>query len=200
VDELKITNAGKAVHRDLLRRPALWISGAIWVFATGAMWGVYFTAPLYLTKELSFNIEHANTLFVFSRLGGIAAVVLCGFLVDKLSLKKMIFTLLLLTGISTVLVGAAPVGLIGMVLTLQVICAMGFYLLGLTAIARIFDRQERGMATGIIMTISMSVGTGLITYLLGLSGDLISFRFGYVALGVSVMFGSPLLFCLKELK
>jgi hypothetical protein len=32
------------------------------------------------------------------------------------------------------------------------------------------------------MTISMSAGSGLITYLLGLSGDLISFRFGFVVL------------------
>ena len=200
VDELKITNARKSLHSDLFRKRALWIMGAIWVFATGATWGVYFTAPLYLTKELSFPIEYANSLFGFSRLGGIAVVIVCGFLVDKVSLKKMIFTMLLLAGILTVLVGVASARIIGIVLSLQVIFIMGFYPLGLTAIARTFDREERGMATGIIMTICISVGSGLITYLLGLSGDLISFRFGYVALGALVMLGSSLLFCLRELK
>ena len=200
VDELKITNARKSLHSDLLRKRALWIMGAIWVFATGAMWGVYYTAPLYLVKELSLTIEYANSLFGFSRLGGIAAVIVCGFLVDKVSLKKMIFTLLLLTGMLTILVGLASARFIGIVLSFQVIFIMGFFPLGLTAIARTFDREERGMATGIISTICISIGSGLITYLLGVSGDLISFRFGYVALGALVILGSSLLFCLKELK
>ena len=200
VDELKITTARKSLHSDLFRKRALWIMGAIWVCATGATWGVYFTVPLYLTKELSLTIEYANSLFGFSRLGGIAVVIVCGFLVDKVSLKKMIFTLLLLAGVLTVLVGVASARFIGIVLSLQVIFIMGFYPLGLTAIARTFDREERGMATGIIMTICIIAGSGLITYLLGLSGDLISFRFGYVALGALVILGSSLLFRLKELK
>jgi len=200
VDELKITNTRKSLHSDLFRRSALWIMGAIWVFAAGAMWSVYFTAPLYLTKELSLNIEYANSLFGFSRLGGIAVVIVCGFFVDRVSLKRMIFIMLLLSGVLTVLVGTAPVRFIGIVLSLQVIFIMGFFPLGLTAIARTFDREERGMATGIMMAISISAGSGLITYLLGLSGDLISFRFGYTALGALVILGSSLLFLLKDLK
>lgn len=200
VDELKIATARKGLRSDLFRKRALWIMAAIWVVANGATWSVYFTVPLYLTKELSLTIEYANSLFGFSRLGGVAVVILCGFLVDKVSLKKMIFTMLLLAGVLTVLVGAASARFIGVILSLQVIFIMGFYPLGLTAIARTFDREERGMATGIIMTISMSAGSGLITYLLGLSGDLISFRFGYVALGALVILGSSLLFSLRELK
>ncbi|HME44177.1 MAG TPA: MFS transporter [Syntrophorhabdales bacterium] len=200
VDELKITNTKKSLHADLMKRRALWIMAAIWVFGTGVMWGVYFTVPLYLTKELSLSIGYANSLFGFSRLGGVGVVILCGFLVDRVSLKKMIFTMLSLTGVLTVLVGLASARFIGIVLSLQVIFIMGFYPLGLTAIARTFGREERGMATGIIMTISISAGSGFITYLLGLSGDLISFRFGYVALGALVILGSSLLFCLKELK
>ncbi|MBP1733253.1 MAG: transporter [Deltaproteobacteria bacterium] len=200
VDELKITQARKNLHSDLFRKRALWIMGAIWVCATGATWSVYFTVPLYLTKELGLTIEYANSLFGLSRLGGIGVVIACGFLVDRVSVKKMIFTLLLLSGVLTVLVGTSSARFIGVVLSLQVIFIMGFYPLGLTAIARTFDREERGMATGIIMTVSMSTGSGLITYLLGLSGDLISFRFGYVALGALVILGSSLLFSLKELK
>jgi MFS family permease len=200
VDELKITNTKKSLHGDLFRKRALWTMGVIWVFAAGAMWGVYFTVPLYLTKELSLSIEYANGLFGFSRLGGVAVAIMCGLLVDKVSLKKMIFTMLSLTGALTILVGLTSARFIGVVLSLQVIFIMGFFPLGLTAIARMFDREERGMATGIVMTISICAGSGFITYLLGLSGDLISFRFGYVALGALVILGSSLLFCLKELK
>jgi MFS family permease len=200
VDELKITNRKESLHSDLFKKRTLWIMSAIWICATGATWGVYFTVPLYLTKELSLNFDYANSLFGFSRLGGIAVVIACGFLVDKVSLRKTMFIILSLSGLMTVLVGATPARFIGVFLFLQVVCIMGFYPLGLTAIARMFGREERGMATGIIMTISMSAGSGLVPYLLGLSGDLISFRFGFIALGVLVMLGSSLLFSLKELE
>jgi len=100
----------------------------------------------------------------------------------------------------TVFVGASPARFVGIFLFLQVIFIMGFYPLGLTAIARTFNREERSMSTGIIMTMSMSVGSGLVPYLLGVSGDIASFRVGFVALGALVILGSLLLFCLKELK
>jgi hypothetical protein len=55
------------------------------------------------------------------------------------------------------------------------------------------------MATGFILIFSVLFGSGLIPYLLGLSGDLIGFRFGIVLLGIIVVASSPLLFYLKEL-
>jgi hypothetical protein len=56
------------------------------------------------------------------------------------------------------------------------------------------------MATGLILTFSVMAGSGLIPYLLGLSGDLIGFRFGIVLLGILVTLSSSLLFYLKEVE
>jgi putative flippase GtrA len=60
---------------------------AIWVFANGATWGVYFMVPLYLTKELLLSIIRKQPVWLL-KIGGIAVVILCGFLVDSFSLKK----------------------------------------------------------------------------------------------------------------
>jgi hypothetical protein len=53
-------------------------------------------------------------------------------------------------------------------------------------------------ATSLVLTIAAIFGSGVISYLLGLSGDLISFRFGISVLGVFVLFSGWLL--LKELE
>lgn len=199
-DELKITHSRKTMRGDLLKTRALWILGILWIFASGAYWGVYFAIPLFLTKELSLSIGYANTVLGISRLGGIAVAIMCGVLVDRFSLRKITFTMLLFTGLFTILVGVASVRFMAIFLFFQVIFVTGFFPMGLVSIARTFDRETRGMATGSVLILSVLFGSGLIPYLLGLSGDLIGFRFGIVLLGIMVTASSPLIFCLKELE
>jgi MFS family permease len=199
-DELKITQSRKTISGDLLKRRSLWILGTLWSFAAGAHWGIYFAIPLFLTKELSLSIDYANTVLGISRLGGIAVAIMCGVLVDRFSLRKITFTMLFFTGIFTILVGVASVRLMGLFLFFQVIFVTGFFPMGLVSIARAFDRETRGMVTGYVLIISVLLGGGLIPYLLGLSGDLVGFRFGIVLLGILVTASSPLLFYLKEIQ
>ncbi len=199
-EEFKIRHSEKTRFRDLIQRRSLWIMAVLWVFAGGANMGVYFIVPLYLTKELSLSIGYANTILGVSRLGGVAVAILCGFLVDRFSLKKIMFVMLLLTGLFTVLLGMASLRWVGILLFLQAVVVTGFFPLGLVSLARMFDREIRGLATGLTLTIGVILGGGLMPYLLGLSGDLISFRFGLTLLGTAVILSSSLLFCLKEIK
>jgi NNP family nitrate/nitrite transporter-like MFS transporter len=199
-DEFKIRHSDKTRFRDLVQRRSLWIMAILWVFAGGANMGIYFVVPLYLTKELFLSIGYANTILGVSRLGGIAMAILCGFLVDRFSLKKIMFAMLLLTGLFTVLLGMASIRWIGILLFLQAVVVTGFFPLGLVSLARMFDREIRGPATGLTLTVGVILGGGLMPYLLGLSGDLISFRFGISLLGTVVILSSSLVFWLREIK
>ncbi len=199
-DELKITHSRKTIRADLLKSRSFWITGVLWAFASGAYWGVYFAIPLFLTKELSLSIGHANTILGISRIGGIIVAITCGVLVDRFSLRKITFTMLLFTGLFTILVGVSTAGSMPVFLFFQVIFVTGFFPMGLTSIARTFDRESRSMATGLVLILSVLLGSGLIPYLLGLSGDLVGFRFGIVVLGIIVTASSPFLFCLKEVE
>jgi MFS family permease len=198
--EFKIRQLEKGRLRDLIHRRSLWIMAVLWIFAGGANMGVYFIVPLYLTKELALSIGYANTILGVSRVGGIAVAISCGFLVDRFSLRKIMFAMLLLTGIFTVLTGVASIRWIGVFLFLQAVFVTGFFPLGLVSIARLFDREIRGMATGLTLTIGVILGGGLMPYLLGLSGDFLSFRYGIVFLGGAVILASGLVFSLKEIK
>jgi MFS family permease len=135
-----------------------------------------------------------------SRLGGIGVALVTGFVIDKLNLRKGLWLITFITGIFTVLMGVVSVKYVGLILFLQAVVVTGFFPLGFVAIARMFGRETRSMATGLILTLSIVFGAGGIPYLLGLSGDLVSFKFGLLILGILVCLSSILALSLKELQ
>jgi len=62
-----------------------------------------------------------------------------------------------------------------------------------------FERETRGQAVGLIVTLGV-IGTAVIPYFLGLSGDLVSFRLGFLLLGIVTVLSSGLLYFVKELQ
>jgi MFS transporter, NNP family, nitrate/nitrite transporter len=200
IDEVKVAYSQKRVFSDTVRMKSLWVLSILWVMASGATLGVYYMFPLYLTKELSMSIGYANTILGVSRIGLVIVAVGAGFIIDRLNLQKTLFLIMITTGALTILLGLASGWLISVLLFLQALCIIGFFPVGLVCLARIFSRERRSLATGIIMTTSTVFGSGMVPYLLGLSGDYISFRVGFVLLGVLVAALSFLPFSLKEIR
>jgi hypothetical protein len=58
----------------------------------------------------------------------------------------------------------------------------------------------RGLATGFIFGFGVIIGWGVTPYVLGLSGDHLSFRFGILLLSLATLLSSSLVFLLKELR
>ena len=183
----------------LLKSKAIWIMGIIGMFSAGANIGLYFIIPLYLVKELNLSIDYANSIFGISRLGGAIVTIVGGFLVDRFSLKRTSFLLVLTTGILTILLALSEPRWIALFLFLQASVSPAFFPVQYVAVAKLFDQEQRGQATGFVITIGM-IGVGLAPYFLGLSGDLASFRLGIFLLGILTALSSGLLYFLKELK
>jgi MFS transporter, NNP family, nitrate/nitrite transporter len=198
--EVKVASLPKAVFRDLVKIRSLWLMAIIWIFGAGANLGVYAITPLYLAKELGLSIGYANTILGVSRLGAIGMAIACGFLIDRFNLRRVMFLVLLITGGLTVCMGITSARFMGFVLFFQALCVTAFFPVGLVALAKTFNREMRSLATGIILALSIVTGGGLIAYLLGLSGDLYSFRLGLIILGIFVALSSRLVFNLKELE
>jgi MFS family permease len=197
-DELKIRNHAGNTFSGLIRNPSLWLTATLFACAAGANLGVFSVIPLYLTKELSLSIGFANSLLGISRIGTIVVALSAGLFVDRINLKKTMFGFSLATGLLTVLVGIAPVRYLGPLLFMQAAAGTGVFPLSLVAIARMFNREQRSMATSLVMIAGIIFGGGATPYLLGLSGDLMSFKFGIVALGLLVMLLSPLILAVKK--
>jgi NNP family nitrate/nitrite transporter-like MFS transporter len=196
--ELKMRNRAGNIFGGVAQNPSLWLIAIIFAGAAAAVLGVYSVVPLYLTKELYLSIGFANRVLGVSRIGTIAVALSAGFFVDRINLQKTMFGFSLATGLLTVLVGLAPVRYVGALLFFQAAAATGIFPLSLVTVARMFNREQRSMATSLIMISSIVFGGGAAPYLLGLSGDLISFRFGIVALGALVILLSPLILAMKK--
>jgi NNP family nitrate/nitrite transporter-like MFS transporter len=199
-EELKINEPHATVFRDLITRKSLWMMVTIMSVVMGANMGIYYVLPLFLTKELSLGIGYANSLLGVSRLGGIGVAILCGFLIDRFNLRKTMFILTIISGILTIILGASSTGLIGISLFLQAIFITGIMPISFVCMARLFDRAALSMAIGLIVPLGTLFGTGLIPYLLGLSGDLLSFRFGIIVLGVLLVLMSWLALSMRDLE
>ena len=198
--EVKVSNPPKTVFSDLVKIKSLWLMAVIWVFGAGANLGIYSIVPLYLTKELQLDIGYANTILGFSRLGAVGMAIAFSFLMGRFNLRKIMFIVMIITGGLTVLMGLVSVRYIGIVLFLQAFFVTALFPVGLVAIAKIFSREMRSLATGIILAVSIVSGGGIIPYLLGVSGDTISFRLGITILGIFTALSSRLIFNLKGLE
>jgi MFS family permease len=195
--EVKVTRKLGSYFGEAFKNPSLWVLAVLWAIATGASMGVYQVIPLYLTKELSFTTQYANTIFGLSRLGGVIFGVVMGFAADRFNLKKGMFAVLFLGGICTTLMGQTNLIVLRVALFLQGTVMIGFFSVGLVAVSRMFRMEQRSLATGSISTLSGLFGFALLPYLLGLAGDYLSFRFGIFAFGLLVVLSSGLVFFLK---
>jgi NNP family nitrate/nitrite transporter-like MFS transporter len=198
--EVRTSNPPKTTLKDIIKIRSLWLMAVLWIFSMGANLGIYSIVPLYLTKELNLTIGYANTVLGISRLGSVVVAVACGFLIDRFDLRKVMFLVMIVTSVLVVMMGVVSVKYIGIILFLQASCVTGFFPIGLVALAKTFNREMRGLATGIILAVSNIFGSGITPYLLGISGDLHSFRLGITILGIFVGLASTLVFHLRELE
>ncbi len=196
--EVKIRKGGWNAFWSLIGKRSLWVMAFIWLFAATANMGLYFIFPLYLTKELQIHLESAHAIFGFSRLGGIAVAIAAAFIVDRVNLRNLIFFILLLTGLLTFSLIYRDLQWLKVLLFLQASIAVGFFPVAMVLISRIFKQEVQGQALGLIVTLGVIFGIGLGPYLLGLSGDLLSFRFGIGLLGILTALSSGLIFLLPE--
>ena len=190
---------GRHLGGNLWWRRELWSMGAVASLMSGAGIG-YYIVPLYLVKELGMPSGEANTILGISRIGGVIAGITTGFVVDRFSLRKILFFLALGTGVATVFMATKNLVWIETLFVVQPCLVMSFMPALFLSISRLFGEETRGQATGILLTVGSVMGAGVIPYFLGLAGDLVSFRLGILLLGVVTSLSSGLILLIRGLK
>lgn len=183
----------------LWKRKELWYMGIVGAFMTGSALGLYFIIPLYLVKELGIPSGTANTILGVSRIAGIVVGISAGFIIDRFRLRYFMFSLALGAGIMTMLLSIRDIFWLKVVLLIQPCLIMAFMPALFLSISRLFETELRGQATSTLLTVTAIIGTGIIPNLLGLAGDLVSFRLGIFLLGLMLFLLSSLILSLKKL-
>lgn len=184
----------------ILRRREFWAILVLWVCCGMLSMGIYNIVPLYLVNEKGLLLEQANQLFSVTRIGGFVGQILIGFFLDRYSVRTILFALSLAGGFSTLgvaLVTSQP--LLAVVLLLQATFCVVFFPVGIVAIAKITEPQERGVFTGIIMGVSGLMALGLTPFLLGAIADIWTFQVGFLLLGLVSLALCPLAFWIRKI-
>ena len=169
----------------ILNRRDFWVMAILWIFATSNSLGLYNMIPLLLVKEKGMGLELANTIFGLSRVGGIFVVLIAGFLVDRYGVRRLLFLVLLITGLSsTGLALAQVVPLLVAMLFVQATASAAFFPVALVATSKLTTVYERSTFTGTTIAIGIVVGLGITPALLGAVADAWSFLGGILGLGV----------------
>ncbi|UCF84515.1 MAG: MFS transporter [Desulfobacteraceae bacterium] len=179
----------RARFSRVLRRRSFRVMATLWVFIGSCGLGLYNVIPLFLVKENGMNLETANTIFGFSRIGGFIVAILVGFLVDRYGAKKILFLVVLATGLSTMsLALAQTIPFLVAMLFLQATIYPAFFPVALVAISKLTDLNERSIFTGTTVAIGVIVGLGLTPLILGAVADVWNFKVGIFSLGALTTF------------
>lgn len=172
----------------IFMKPEFWIMVFLWMVAATAGMGLYSITPLFLVREKGIPLETANTLFGLSRIGGVFATILAGFLVDRFGVKRVLTSVLLISGLSTVGISLAPsFPVLVMMLFIQSPVSSGFFPVGLVAISRMSRPEERSLFTGATIAGGTFAGLGLAPLFLGAAADVWSFQAGILVTGVIIV-------------
>jgi NNP family nitrate/nitrite transporter-like MFS transporter len=184
----------------IFRRSEFWVMVLLWMVAATANMGLYSIIPLFLVTERGIPLETANTLFGFSRIGGVVATLLAGVLADRFGIRRVLLFVFLITGLSTVGIALAPFHLFLVVmLFIQAPLSNGFFPVGLVAISKLSGAGERSLFTGATISGGTIAGLGLAPLCLGAAADAWSFQAGILVTGVITMAAAFVTYLLRDI-
>jgi NNP family nitrate/nitrite transporter-like MFS transporter len=178
------TAPGFAAIRTFMVDPAFWILTLLFGLGISSTLGLFTMLPLYLVNEQGIERNLANSLVALSRVSGLAMAVAGGWATDRFGPRHTLITVMLVTGITTVLIGAASGTLVLVSVFLQPLTAVCFFPAGFAALSRIGPSGTRNMAVSLAVPIGFLIGGGAVPFMIGFMGDSFSF-----ALGISIVGG-----------
>lgn len=176
--------------RELFARSSFWVMAFLFSLAICSSLGIYTMLPLYLVAELGMDRNLANTLVALSRISGLILSFVGGWAADRFGPKMTLKSVLLVTGIMTLLLGIGPRKYVHVLVFLQPLVAVCFFPAGFTAVSFIFPPRLRNLAVSLIVPVAILVGAGIVPIFIGLVGDISSFALGIGISGALITAGS----------
>jgi NNP family nitrate/nitrite transporter-like MFS transporter len=175
--------------RPLIRQRSFWIMMALFSLGIGGSFGIFTMLPLYLVKEQGFDQGWANSLVGLSRISGVGMAFAAGWAVDRFGHKHTLVSVLLLTGVTTVLLGTVTGPSLVIMVFLQPLLAVCFFPAGFAALALLSSESTRNLAVSLTIPAAFILGGGAIPILIGAMGDAGAFSLGIVLSGLIVLSG-----------
>jgi len=176
----------------LAATPSFWIMMALFTAGVIGTLGVYSMLPLYLVKEHGLLQTEANTLMTLSRMFTLPMPFVVGWLSDRFGLKPVLAVVLIITGLSTLLLGVFTGPFLTVIIFIQPLVSVSFFPPAFAALSLIGSRETRNIMVSFTIPIAFLMGGGLVPNLIGIFGDNDFFPLGFMLAGGLIMAGSAL--------
>lgn len=173
----------------LFRHPPFLAMVALFSLAIGGSLGVYTMLPLYLVAEHGVGRVVANQLIALSRIAGVGAAFVAGWLSDRWGRKMGMRLVMMATGLATIVLGVARGHWIIPFLFLQPMLAVCFFPPGFASLAEIVPPRLRTLAVSLTIPIAFFFGGGVFPAFIGLMAQWGFFPHGIVLVGASIISG-----------
>lgn len=176
--------------KPFFRESAFWLMLLLFGLAIGNSLGIYSMLPLYLIHEIGIERNFANSLVALSRVSGLAMIFVGGWMTDRVGAKKTLIIIFLLSGVATILIGAASGAWVLMAVFLQPMLSVCFFPAGFSALSRIGPSNARNIAVSLTVPFAFLFGGGAVPIGIGFMGDVTSFALGIVLVGILILAGA----------
>ncbi len=179
--------------------PSFWLMVAFFSVSIGSSMGLYAMMPLFLVSEIGMERGWANTLIGLSRVLGIAALFLSGWIMDRWGSSKAMAIFLATTGLFTLLLGSLP-GPVAtpLLLLFQASSAVCLFPAGFTTLSLIFPSHLRSTTVSLVMFFGFLFGGGAIPPVIGYWAEAFSFSSGFFFLGLLFLSILPIFLRLRS--
>jgi NNP family nitrate/nitrite transporter-like MFS transporter len=185
-------------YRNLFGQSSFWIVAILFGLGMGGSFGIYTMLPLYLTAEQGMDRPFANTLIGLSRVSGLFTTLIAGLATDRFGPRRTLLLVLLLTGLTTILMGLASGAWLILVVFVQPMLAVCFFPAGFSAISRIGPAESRSLAVSMAVPLGFLFAGGTLPVAIGILGDAGHFAAGIAGTGALILSGSFLSHLLKS--
>jgi NNP family nitrate/nitrite transporter-like MFS transporter len=176
----------------LAATPSFWMMMALFTAGVTGTLGVYSMLPLYLVKEHGLIQTEANTLMTLSRMFTLPMPFVVGWLSDRFGLKPILAVVLIITGLSTFLLGAFTGPLLTVVIFIQPLSSVSFFPPAFAALSLIGAKETRNIMVSFTIPIAFLIGGGLVPNLIGIFGENDLFPLGFMLAGGFIIAGAAL--------
>ena len=184
-------------YRNLLGQSSFWIMAILFGLGMGGSLGIYTMLPLYLTAEQGMDRPFANTLIGLSRLSGLFTSLIAGWASDRFGPRRTLLFVLLLTGLTTMLMGLASGAWLILLVFVQPMLAVCFFPAGFAALSLLGSSEIRSVAVSLAVPIGFLFAGGALPIGIGILGDAGRFAAGIAGTGALILAGSLLSRLLK---
>jgi len=182
---------------SILLSGRFWIMALFFSLAIGASLGAYSVLPAYLVTERGMDMRTVNTYIGISRVSGIAGLFFVGLLVGRFGVRRVLFVVMVLSGLITALLGLPVQRILLFALFLQPIIIVCFFPVALTQTAGMWPVRSYNIAISLMIPVSLVIGAGVIPMFMGVLGDAGRFGLGLELLGGLVFLCAWLVYLLK---